>query len=193
MFEVNDIRSELTGPISFRVEAGQCLGIKGASGSGKTILLRLLADLDPHEGSMVLDGDDYLSMTGPAWRQRVAYLPAESQWWESLVGMHFENPDLPQFELLGFGQQVLEWDVNRLSSGERQRLALLRLLQNGPSVLLLDEPTANLDPVSSSKVEQMLMALKQSGKVALVWVSHDASQLERIADRVMTMERGMLQ
>ena len=192
MFIVNEICSDLTGPVSFSLAPGQCLGISGASGSGKTLLLRLLADLDPHTGTMSLDGDDYLSMPAPAWRTKVAYLPAESQWWEARVGEHFDAPDLDRFKALGFDEQVMNWEISRLSSGERQRLALLRLLQNRPSVLLLDEPTANLDAISARKVEQLLVELKQSGDVAMVWVSHDASQLGRIAERVMTMERGKL-
>jgi ABC-type multidrug transport system ATPase subunit len=95
----------------------------------------------------------------PDWRRRVGLLPAESGWWADRVGAHFittndaRNPattPTPILARLGFEPDVLDWDVQRLSSGERQRLGLARLLLNRPEVLLLDEATANLDPTRLS-------------------------------------------
>ncbi|MBN1464243.1 ATP-binding cassette domain-containing protein, partial [candidate division KSB1 bacterium] len=76
------------------------------------------------------------------------------------------------------------WQVSRLSSGERQRLGLVRLLANRPAVLLLDEPTANLDPRFVGEVEAMLNRYKEQRPASLIWVSHDRGQLERVADRL---------
>ncbi len=113
-------------------------------------------------------------------------LPAESQWWYDEVGDHFyQDVDI---ESVGLAADVMDWPINRLSSGEKQRLALLRLLQNKPQVLLLDEPTANLDPDHTGKVEQLLKSYVQSQGAAMIWVSHDLSQLQRMADPIFRIE-----
>ena len=85
---------------------------------------RVVADLDPHEGDVFLDGTEQRDLPGPEWRRRVALLPAESGWWGESVGEHFAAPPNP--DLLGalaLDPGCMDWTVSRLSSGERQRLA----------------------------------------------------------------------
>jgi len=172
-------------PLSLRVAAGECVTVAGPSGSGKTLLLRAIADLDPHSGQVMLDGIAADAVPAPQWRRLVGLLLAESPWWHERVGAHF--PDMDgldrQLEALGFGPDVMSWRIARLSSGERQRLALLRLLALRPAVLLLDEPTANLDPGSTALVEQLVSSYRSERRVPVLWVSHDADQRSRIADR----------
>ncbi len=103
-----------------------------------------------------------------------------------MVGQHF--PELNQmqqdwFAELGFTADVLNWELARCSTGERQRLALLRLLCNGPRVLLLDEPTANLDASVTEKVEQIIKDYRQQHQCPVIWVSHDRQQVNRIAEQ----------
>lgn len=170
------------GPISLELAPGQCLSLAGPSGSGKTLLLRAIADLEPHCGEIYLDGQPCHSLRAHRWRQQVGLLPAESQWWRERVGDHFAHgQDVIHLEALGFDQAVLGWDVARCSTGERQRLALLRLLQNRPRVLLLDEPTASLDSQNVACVEQLIARLRQEWQLAVIWVSHDAEQMARVA------------
>jgi ABC-type iron transport system FetAB ATPase subunit len=168
--------------VSFGLAAGECVALVGPSGSGKSRLLRAIADLDPHTGKAFLRGEARQRMPAHRWRRRVGYLPAESAWWGDLVADHMAAPAAAELPALGLPDEVMDWPVSRLSSGERQRLALLRLLIIRPDVLLLDEPTANLDPDSAERVEQLLRRRQQQG-TGLVWVSHDEAQIRRVADR----------
>ena len=179
---VEGLTTAVGGPYSFSVAAGECLAIAGPSGCGKTLLLRGIADLDPHAGEVHLANVACSELSGPEWRQRVCYLPAESLWWFDRVGEHFHCPDVALLSRLGFDEGVLATEVQRLSTGERQRLGLARLLQRSPEVLLLDEPTASLDPHATERVEQVVQDLQTRG-TTVVWVSHDAGQAARVATR----------
>ena len=171
---------------------GQCVGLTGPSGSGKSLFLRALADLDPHEGHVWLDGVGMDQIQAPEWRRRVGLLPAESAWWHDTVGPHFETVPKGWLEALGFETGVLDWKVSRLSSGERQRLALLRLLVLQPRVLLLDEPTANLDRGSLERAEKMLDRHRRARSLMMIWVSHDLEQLQRNCDPIYLIENNGL-
>ena len=171
------------GPIEWQINRGECVSLSGTSGSGKSLLLRALADLDPHGGEVSLDGDSALSIPGHLWRRRVGLLPAEPFWWAERVGDHFDEVDEALLEALGLDPKALDWEVARCSTGERQRLALARLLQNKPEVLLLDEPTAALDPQSVARVETLLESYRGEHDAVVIWVSHDATQRQRVAQR----------
>ena len=171
-------------PVSMVLEGGVCTGLSGASGSGKSLLLRAIADLDCHQGELVLDDRLSRQYSGPQWRRLVAYLPAETAWWYTHVGEHFVNcdeVDLLNFEKLNFDQTILDAPTEQLSSGERQRLGLLRLLSQRPRVILLDEPTASLDVTNTAALEQLIKAYQIEHKAAILWVSHDPAQIERVA------------
>lgn len=162
---------------------GEIVSLGGPSGSGKSLLLRAVADLIPHEGRVVFNGEDCAGMPAHIWRRRVGLLPAESQWWADRVGEHFSQPAVADLNALGFGPEVLEWQVSRCSTGERQRLAILRLLAQAPAALLLDEPTASLDQESITRVEGLIDRYRKRHQAPVLWVSHDPGQVERIADR----------
>jgi len=178
--------------LDLEVAAGQRLGITGPSGTGKSLLLRAIADLDLHDGRMWLDGVEAGRIPAPYWRRKVALLPSESAWWFDTVGEHFA--DIPPFgmEQLGFASEVLTWQVGHLSSGERQRLALLRVLANTPRVLLLDEPTANLDEVNTERAEKLIGSYCKAHQPAVVWVGHDLEQLKRCCESIFTLNNGRL-
>jgi ABC-type iron transport system FetAB ATPase subunit len=116
-------------------------------------------------------------------------LPAESQWWFDTVGQHFSDFDAELLRRLGFGEETMRWAVSRLSTGERQRLAILRLLGNCPKALLLDEPTASLDLSNVGEVEQIIKEYRRARAAPVLWVSHDPSQAERMADRRLEISR----
>jgi ABC-type iron transport system FetAB ATPase subunit len=183
-------------PVSLQLDAGVLLCLYGASGSGKSQFLRALVDLELHQGKVYLDGVEQQQMAASVWRRQVAYLPAESGWWATRVGEHFAvQPTQAELDALALDEAILLREVDGISSGERQRLGLLRLLAQCPRVILLDEPSANLDPESTLKMEQVVRAYLQQAQAAAIWVSHDPLQRARIADRSMEMplrepERG---
>jgi ABC-type iron transport system FetAB ATPase subunit len=192
---VRGLRSRFGGPFSFDLHAGECVAIQGPSGAGKSVLLRMLADLDPHEGTVLLDGQPCASMPAPRWRAQVVYQAAEPAWWEATAGAHFA-PAQPGFvdrtlAALGLSADLLDTEIERLSTGERQRLALVRSLAGQPRVLLLDEPTAALDPQSVARAEALLASCLADGMAVLI-VTHSAEQARRLAHRVFHLEDGKL-
>jgi ABC-type iron transport system FetAB ATPase subunit len=189
------LRSHYGGPFTFDLHAGECVAVQGASGAGKSVLLRMLADLDPHEGDALLDGRSAAAMPAPEWRARVVYQAAEPAWWEPTAGAHFHEAERSFVEqtlaALGLAPAILDADIERLSTGERQRLALVRSLAARPSVLLLDEPTAALDPASVGKAEALLRAGLADGMAMLI-VTHSAEQAQRLAQRTFYLDQGQL-
>lgn len=172
---------------------GECIAIHGPSGSGKSLLLRAIADLDEVSGEVWLDDQPRSAVSGPDWRRQVSYLAAESHWWDDRVGPHADDWRSDQLAALGFSDEVLDWEVQRLSSGERQRLALARALAHSPRVLLLDEPTANLDGTNTACVETLLGQWRAGTGGCMLWVSHDPAQRRRIAVRQYAMRAGTLE
>ena len=193
MLKIDDLSRAVLKPVSLEVPAGICVAIRGASGSGKSLLLRAIADLDPCSGRVSLDGTERSAMAANDWRRRVTYVAADSGWWTDRVGDHFEYPDIAAGYLvrLGFHGDVMSWPVSRLSTGERQRLALLRAMVQSPRVLLLDEPTSALDPEATAKVESLLHE-KINGGIIVVMVTHDAGQAARMSKRRFRMQDGVL-
>jgi len=180
------------GPINLQIEAAEIIGLNGSSGSGKSRLLRSLADLDEHTGNVLLNSVEQHSLKAYEWRTQVALLSAETYWWLDTVGEHFKCFSADNAGALGFENDISMWPVSRLSSGEKQRLGLLRLLENQPSVLLLDEPTANLDPENERLFENYVMKYVHEKPACAIWVSHDVEQLNRISQRQYKIQQGEL-
>jgi putative ABC transport system ATP-binding protein len=172
--------------------AGEVVAVCGPSGAGKTLLLRALADLDDNSGEVTLDGIARGAMAAPAWRRRVTYLAAESAWWADTVGEHLQNGDAAGqlLDAVGLARQCRDWPIARLSTGERQRLALVRALVLDPRVLLLDEPTASLDAEAAGAVERLL-AVRQAAGTSALWVTHDDDQAKRVASRGVLVRNGV--
>ncbi len=188
---INELRYGPGIRFSLRLECGECVGLTGPSGGGKTLLLRALADLDPSNGDLSLNQAKKETVEPAQWRKQVGYLSSESAWWATRVGEHFNLENNALLITMGFENQVLNWDVQRLSSGERQRLAFIRLLCQKPKVLLLDEPTANLDSENKAQLEKSVLDYLRTQKAACLWVSHDREQLKRVSKRSLHLSSGV--
>jgi ABC-type iron transport system FetAB ATPase subunit len=193
MLELLGLKRLHVGPVHFKLDAGACVAIEGRSGAGKSILLRMIADLDPHEGEATLAGQPCSRTPAPAWRRSVTYVAADSGWWLDRVDAHFDtHTDFARlFPRVGMPAEAAQWPVARLSTGERQRLSLLRALQPANRVLLLDEPTSGLDPETTAQVEALLRERLAQG-VAIVMVTHDPGQPARLGARRFAMDEGQL-
>ncbi|MFL5267078.1 MAG: ATP-binding cassette domain-containing protein [Stellaceae bacterium] len=191
LLSIRDLGTNLLKPTSFSMSTGECVAIRGPSGGGKTLLLRAIADLDPNEGTVCLEGRNRATISGPEWRRLVGYVPAEPGWWAETVGNHFAEWKAAAafLERLGFSDETKTWRISRLSTGERLRLALIRALIMRPKVLLLDEPTAALDAASATAVEALMSSRMRAG-LGVLWVTHDPAQARRMAHRQLLVENG---
>lgn len=194
MLELLSLQRLHVGPVDLRLDAGECIAIQGRSGSGKSVLLRMAADLDVHDGDCALGGARCSQMPAPEWRRQVTYVAPDSGWWAEGIADHFASPAALRALLprVGLAPEAVGWPVARLSTGERQRLALLRAVANRPRVLLLDEPTSGLDFDTRTQVEALLREQLQAG-CAILLVTHDPDLAQRLARRRFTMDAGRLQ
>jgi ABC-type iron transport system FetAB ATPase subunit len=180
------------------------LTIQGASGSGKSTLLRAIATLIPmSEGDVLFEGRAVHDVGITEYRRRVAYVPQLPAMFEGNVaenvrtGPRFRGVDLSGAEVValiervGLGAELAERAASELSGGERLRVALARALANDPRVLLLDEPTAALDPEAASVILDLVLALAKSGTAVLA-VTHSAEHAARLGGTRYRMAAGVL-
>ncbi|SIT45933.1 ABC transporter related [Paraburkholderia ribeironis] len=197
-------------PTTFVLHAGDRVAITGPSGSGKSVFLRALALLDPLDaGRIMWRGAAVERAAIPRYRRHVAYIRQRPAVLDGSVEDNLRYP----FELrayrdvrfdrvraaslaaeAGRGDDFLDKRASELSGGEAQIAALIRVLQLAPDVLLLDEPTASLDPQSSRAIEALVHAWFDAdpGRRASIWVSHDPAQAARMSKRHLTMRAGVL-
>jgi putative ABC transport system ATP-binding protein len=189
---------------SITFEAASVSTIQGGSGSGKSTLLRAIATLIPiSEGTVLFEGRDVRSVPITDYRRRVAYVPQLPSMFDGDVadnvraGPRFRGVTLddsevvPLVERVGLSTEIVTRVASELSGGERLRVALARALANEPRVLLLDEPTASLDPQSATIILDLLLALAKAG-TAMIVVTHSAEHAARLAGTPYRMISGVL-
>ncbi|MFL9871740.1 ABC transporter ATP-binding protein [Paraburkholderia megapolitana] len=200
-------------PASLALHGGERLSITGPSGSGKSVFLRALALLDPLDGGHVeWHGKRVARAAIPRYRRSIAYIRQRPALLDGTVednlrypftlrayrDLQFERERVASLALqAGRDNDFLDRRASELSGGEAQIAALIRVLQLDPEVLLLDEPTASLDPASSHAIEGLIGAWFDAGTArdtarASVWVSHDPAQAERMSERHLSMQAGVL-
>ncbi len=196
--------------ISVEVHAGDRVAVAGSSGAGKTLLLRAMSLLDPiDEGEVLWNDRPVANRQVNAFRSQVVYLHQRASLVEGSVEDVLRSPFLlyihrqQQFDrdrvldwLTALGRDagfLSKWSGD-LSGGEAQIVALLRVLQLDPAVLLLDEPTAAMDAATTHAAEQLVerWVADAANRRATVWVSHDAQKADRAAQRVIKLSDGQL-
>jgi len=182
--------------VSFDVRGGEVFGLLGPNGAGKTSVLRMLAGLiPPSAGTITIGGRSFTRDQAAAIRGRIGFLTETPGLWDNLtvldnICVYARLFGMPRPALAA--ELVLRpfdlWDrrgdrAGLLSKGMKQKLALARALVHEPEIVLLDEPTANLDPQTSRMVRDLLLDLRAQGR-AVVISTHNLSEVERLADRV---------
>jgi putative ABC transport system ATP-binding protein len=201
---------QLLHPTDFTLGGGDRIAITGPSGSGKSVFLRTLALLDALDaGDILWNGAPVTATQVPRYRSRVSYLAQRPSLIEGTVednlrfpysltafrGQTFDSGKATRLlQQAGKSQSFLLKAAGDLSGGESQVVSLIRSIQMDPQVLLLDEPTAALDPQSSSDVETLVNSWFAEGNAprAFIWVSHDLKQAERMSNQHFEMRAGRL-
>jgi ABC-2 type transport system ATP-binding protein/nitrous oxidase accessory protein len=203
VIEVRDLvkrfgkRAVLDG-VSFRVREGEAIALCGSNGAGKTTVLRCVLGLQPHEGSIRVNGRD-AARDGKAARASIGYVPQELAFQENVpvgetIAFYARLRRAGEAEVRALLHEVGLLDAasrpaGALSGGMKQRLALAIALLGDPPVLLLDEPTSNLDPEGREAFLKRLVALRETGKTIL-FTSHRGDEVEALADRVLFLDAG---
>lgn len=184
LFRAENVQSTgMPSAVSFELQAEQKVVLVGESGTGKTVLFKSLADLVDHRGKVILNGKRQSEFCPEDWRRQVMYFAAETAWWKDTAAEHFKSlPHASQLDEVGLTLKHLKQPVSSLSSGEKQRLALLRGLSYKPTILLLDEITANLDVSTTLRVEAVIRAYCQTQQAAMIWITHDEGQQARLVE-----------
>ena len=188
--------------ISFDVGPGEIVGLLGPNGAGKTTTINMiLGVLAPSDGTIRIEGIDIASRRAQALDRTnfaavYAPLPGNLTVCQNLrvFGLLYGVRDLPK----RIGQLLRQFDLEAfrnmrcgvLSSGEQTRAALAKALLNKPQLLLLDEPTASLDPSAAQLIRAKIKSLASEDHCGILWTSHNMNEVEAVCDRVLFLSRG---
>jgi phospholipid/cholesterol/gamma-HCH transport system ATP-binding protein len=196
--------------ISLGVNRGETLAVLGRSGTGKSVLLRLIIGLvKPDSGSVCIHGQDIASLTLDQlgeFRKKMGFLFQHAALYDSLtVGQNVAFPldhhrrEMGRSEKLDRVKQLLsevglEGAIDKMpsniSGGMQKRVGLARALALEPEILLLDEPTAGLDPISSGEIDDLVLKLQREHQMASIVVTHDLHSAKAISNRLAILDKG---
>ena len=190
--------------VSFELAAGEIFALLGPNGAGKTTTLRILAGLiAPSSGSVYVDGEPMRADTASHLRARIGFLTEAPGLWDRLTVRQNLLVYARLYELPSPRKAVEEalalFDIPdrgddraaHLSKGLKQRVALARCLLHNPRIVMLDEPTAGLDPESARDVRDLILRLREQGRTVLL-CTHNLDEVERVADRVAVLRTRLV-
>ena len=187
-------KGEMNLELDLKIRQGEFLAISGESGAGKSTLLRILAGLEKAEGDVVVHGQDWEDI--PVQQRQIGFVFQDFGLFENMSVeqnlLFVSNDRALADELLNITQlsELKRRKPNTLSGGQKQRVALARAFMNRPNILLLDEPLSALNPKMRLKLQKEILKLHQRFNCTTLMVSHDASDIYRMASRVVVMELG---
>jgi len=193
--------------VSFCVKPGEIFGIIGHNGSGKSTLIRILATLlYPTSGKAYIFDHDIIRHAAVV-RRCINRVNVEASFfkvlsvWENILysarlhGLgkhHVRRAIQPIMESLEFSEKELNTQVENLSRGMQQKVAIVRALLNTPRLLLLDEPTTGLDPVAKRSVQEAILRVREQHETTIILTSHDMAEMERLCERIMIINKGRI-
>ncbi|MDS1029217.1 ATP-binding cassette domain-containing protein [Bacillota bacterium LX-D] len=190
--------------INLQIKSGEFITITGHSGSGKSTVLRLLNNLiSPTAGEILFKGQNITNYEPTLLRQKISLCFQMPNLFQTTVLENLAFPFLirkkpverklieQRLGMLNLSPDLLEKEAEKISGGEKQRIALIRSLLFTPEVLLLDEVTSALDEENTLAVEKLIEDLNQRG-VTILWVTHNLEQTERLNTRKIKIEHGVL-
>jgi ABC-2 type transport system ATP-binding protein len=190
--------------ISFDIRAGEIVGLLGPNGAGKTTTINMiLGVLEPASGSIFMSGEDVRHDRSKANKKMnfaavYAHLPGNLTVWQDLYvfGSLYGVPDIKgkiKAMLEHYGLDGLkDTKFGLLSSGEQSRVNLAKATLNDPCLLLLDEPTASLDPSTAQMIRERIKKYAANGRAAILWTSHNMQEITEVCDRVLFMSHGKI-
>lgn len=190
--------------LSISIKSGDFISIVGPSGSGKSTFLKLCNHLySPSDGKILYKGIDLMELSPTELRKSICYcFQTPYLFGENVmdsIAFPFKVRNMPVdiekinklFNLFNMDKEFLHKDINNLSGGEKQRIALIRSLIFKPEILLLDEVTSALDQDNTKIVEEVINNLNKAG-ITILWITHNPIQSRKYANKIVTIEKGSL-
>lgn len=209
ILRLKDIRyisdnTQVLDSVNLNIEKGDCVSIIGASGSGKSTLLKICSDLiSPTNGEIFFEEKNYLDYDPIELRKKISYCVQIPYLFGKSVFDNLSYPfiirkkEIDEQRILQFMKKLnldsdyLHKDINVLSGGEKQRVALIRNLMFTPDILLLDEVTSALDKENAKIVESLIKEMNDNG-ITVIWVTHSLEQSESIFNKRIQMDQGQV-
>ncbi|MCK9490571.1 MAG: ATP-binding cassette domain-containing protein [Sulfurimonas sp.] len=193
-------QKEMTLNIDLSIEQGEFLALSGVSGSGKTTLLRILAGFEDAQGVISVDDEIWLDQktTLPPQKRAIGFVFQDYALFNNMSVLqnllYVKKDEALASHLLNITElsELKNRHPNTLSGGQKQRVALCRAMMGEPKLLLMDEPLSALDSKMRTKLQSEILALHKEFKTTIIMVSHDPSEIYRLASRVVVLEQGVI-